>query len=76
MQRTLRSFIKNVKEHKSIVFFWKEWMPNPALRAFPVCAWYVIPGFLYGVMEILQFLTFFGPCVLEKVEYNCNEWSA
>ena len=30
MQRTLRSFIKNVKERENVAFFWKERMPNPA----------------------------------------------
>ena len=32
MQRTLRSFKKNGKERKTVVFFWKEQMPNPAYQ--------------------------------------------
>ena len=30
MQRSPGSFIKNLKERKNVVFFWKERMPNPA----------------------------------------------
>ena len=30
MQRVFRSFIKNGKECKKVVFFWKEQVPNPA----------------------------------------------
>ena len=30
MQRTPRSFIKNVKERKNVAFFWKKRMLNPA----------------------------------------------
>ena len=37
MQRTLRSFINNVKERKNVAFFWKELMPNPAVFVVKFC---------------------------------------